>query len=154
IHSSQKFEPPARSPINLLGTFVQESCSWTIEIMIPCASRDFLLYNYLMAMQIKIWGARGSLPSPHTPDAMRARTREVLSRFADSAHGKRGDVEGFLKNLPAHAYGGFGGNTPCIEVSTGSSQIIIDGGSGIRPLGYHLMAGPCGKGQGEVHLFF
>lgn len=39
-------------------------------------------------------------------------------------------------------------------MSTPAQSIIIDGGSGIRGLGYELMNGACGKGQGEVHIFF
>jgi phosphoribosyl 1,2-cyclic phosphodiesterase len=41
-----------------------------------------------------------------------------------------------------------------LEVITKNQQLIIDGGSGIRLLGYELMGGPCGKGEGEVHIFF
>jgi phosphoribosyl 1,2-cyclic phosphodiesterase len=33
---------------------------------------------------------------------------------------------------------GFGGNTSCVEVRAGSRVIILDAGTGIRPLGQHL----------------
>jgi len=57
-----------------------------------------------MGMRIKIWGARGSIPSPG-PDTVRV-----------------------------------GGNTTCVEItSTGKNRIIIDSGTGIRPLGIKLV---------------
>ena len=47
----------------------------------------------------------------------------------------------------------YGGNTPCVSVSLPTGQsIIIDGGSGLRQLGNELMKGPCGRGEGSVHI--
>jgi len=42
----------------------------------------------------------------------------------------------------------------CVEVATETCQIIIDGGSGIRPLGHRLMGGPSGMGKAEIHILF
>jgi hypothetical protein len=106
-----------------------------------------------MTMKIKIWGGRGSLPSPHTPKELEGRIREVLERFA-SEGGDRTSVEKFLEKLPREQFGGYGGNTSCVEVSTDQQRLIIDAGSGIRKLGYGLLAGPLGKGQGTVDLLF
>ena len=44
----------------------------------------------------------------------------------------------------------FGGNTPCVEVDTGQTSIIIDAGTGIRALGDALIEG----GVDEIHLLF
>ena len=105
-------------------------------------------------MRIKIWGARGSLPSPHEPSQLEARIRQLFSDFFQQNYKNKGDVELFLSQLAPAQFGGYGGNTPCIEVRHGNTQLIVDAGSGIRSLGYELMNGPCGKGQGEVHLLF
>lgn len=43
----------------------------------------------------------------------------------------------------------FGGNTSCLEVRSGSDLVIIDAGSGIRPLGDML----ANQGIRQVHLF-
>ena len=48
----------------------------------------------------------------------------------------------------------YGGNTPCVSVTSADQSIIIDGGSGIRQLGNELLKGPCGKGEGVVHILF
>ena len=105
-------------------------------------------------MQVKIWGARGSLPSPLTPAAIENQIRGLFQDFFAEGHTGVAHLEPFFKSLPRHHFGGYGGNTPCIEVTTPNHQIIIDAGSGIRPLGYELLAGPCGRGAGETHIFF
>lgn len=56
-----------------------------------------------VALTMRFWGTRGSIPSPG----------------------------------PATA--GYGGNTPCVEIEAGGSRVIMDAGSGIRPLGMHLV---------------
>lgn len=105
-------------------------------------------------MHVKIWGARGSLPAPHTPAQLEAQIRALFESFFDEGKKSKGDIDSFLAERTREKLGGYGGNTPCITVNSAQTQIIIDGGSGIRPLGYELMKGPCGKGAGEVHVFF
>jgi phosphoribosyl 1,2-cyclic phosphodiesterase len=47
-----------------------------------------------------------------------------------------------------------GGNTLCLTVQgTGGESLAIDAGTGITPWGRSLLAGPFGKGQGELDLF-
>ncbi|NDF15964.1 MBL fold metallo-hydrolase [bacterium] len=106
-----------------------------------------------MSMKIKIWGARGSLPSPLTPAQTEQRIRDVIDQFADFGL-KKENIPKFVETLSRPYFGGFGGNTSCIEVSTGQHRLIIDAGSGLRLLGYEMLRGPCGKGQGEVDLLF
>ncbi len=107
-----------------------------------------------MSLRIKIWGARGSLPSPVVPTDLRDKIRRHLEDFFAVGHSKKTDIEKFFKRYDLTHFGGFGGNTPCLEINSSKQQIIIDGGSGIRQLGYELMAGPCGQGKGEIHLLF
>jgi phosphoribosyl 1,2-cyclic phosphodiesterase len=109
-----------------------------------------------MPMKIKIWGGRGSLPSPQSPNLIEARIRSTLLGFAGSEFASQGvdAVDRYLSTLPRHQLGGFGGNTPCIEVSTPEQHLIIDAGSGLRVLGRDMLNGPCGKGQGKVNFLF
>ena len=105
-------------------------------------------------MKVKIWGSRGSLPSPLTPVGVEDRIRRLMRSFVTAGHTHINDIEKFLSQQPRHSFGGYGGNTSCLEVSSDNQMIVIDGGSGLRLLGYELMNGPCAKGQGEVHIFF
>ncbi len=106
-------------------------------------------------MRVKLWGVRGSLPSPQSPAILEQRVKEVATLALEQGL-KPGTIEfeSWFNALPPHRKGGYGGNTPCIEVRTSKTRIIVDAGSGLRALGAELMQGPCGKGQGEVHLLF
>jgi phosphoribosyl 1,2-cyclic phosphodiesterase len=110
-------------------------------------------------MRVIFRGVRGSLPSPLLPSQVEDRIRSVLSEYSQTIQKspeKAADLDGFLRSLPPEKSGGFGGNTPCIEVvsSSGNTRLFVDGGSGIRLAGYDLLSGPCGKGKGEVHILF
>ena len=104
-------------------------------------------------MKAVFWGVRGSLPAPHSPSELDRRIEEIAQAVSAAQLKSRDAVPDFLKSLGHHRLGGYGGNTPCVEVRHGLTSIIIDAGSGIRNLGYDLLKGPCGVGQGEVHIF-
>jgi phosphoribosyl 1,2-cyclic phosphodiesterase len=103
-------------------------------------------------LRVKIWGARGSLPSPELPETQLNGFKRLFEEFFAQGYRNKADIGKFVSRLPRHKLGGHGGNTPCVEVRSPGAQLIIDGGSGIRLLGYELMGGACGKGKGEVHL--
>lgn len=107
-------------------------------------------------MKIKLWGTRGSLPSPHAPSSFEKRLTQVVKDALTKGVSHPADVEAFIQSLPRAAAGGYGGNTPCVGITSnsGKTHMIIDGGSGIRLHSYELMQGPCGRGKGEVHIFF
>jgi phosphoribosyl 1,2-cyclic phosphodiesterase len=108
-------------------------------------------------LKIKIWGARGSLPAPLSPTALQKDIRELFVDFVESREKNSKiipDIDKFLAKTPRYKLGGYGGHTPCVEVQSSSHRIIIDGGSGIRPLGAELMKGPCGQAEGEVDILF
>ena len=110
-------------------------------------------------MRVKLWGVRGSLPSPLAPGAVGDKVRDAVLSFAREQSSGRGTdrveaAHAWLEKLPIHRLGGFGGNTPCVEVAAGSERVIVDAGSGLRALGDELLEGPCGRGAGEVHLLF
>lgn len=47
-------------------------------------------------------------------------------------------VEEFIAGLPFHLVHPVGGNTSCVEVTLGSSRVILDAGSGLRRLGLEM----------------
>jgi phosphoribosyl 1,2-cyclic phosphodiesterase len=105
-----------------------------------------------MGLRVKLWGVRGSLPAPHPPEYLQEIILSTLQKFSEAKK--------VLPNLSPQdvlmsaspALGGYGGHTASFEVSTFSTQVFIDGGSGIRRAGEKLMLGPCGAGRGEVHI--
>jgi len=104
-------------------------------------------------MRIKLWGVRGSLPTPQTPEREEAKVQSLLEKFVDFQKAEEtSDIKQFFDTLESHEVKGFGGNTACIEVSSDKQSLIVDAGSGIRKLGERLVLGPCGEGIGEVHL--
>lgn len=107
-----------------------------------------------MSLTATLWGIRGSLPSPHTPQQIKDKVSQIMQAGLSEGIDSPEAIERFLNTLRPSELGGFGGHTACIEVQSGSQSLIIDGGSGIRRCGEALMRGPCAQGKGEVNLFF
>jgi phosphoribosyl 1,2-cyclic phosphodiesterase len=106
-------------------------------------------------MKIRFWGVRGSLPAPLTTPEIEQKIIEALlgARHVDLTN--RQAVEEYVRSLPLHMRGTYGGNTPCVEVRTDSGDLIIlDAGTGIRNLGLQLMETEFGRGEGEAVLLF
>jgi phosphoribosyl 1,2-cyclic phosphodiesterase len=103
-------------------------------------------------MKLKIWGSRGSIPSPLTPQQLEQKIEENLRLFCQSSFFPTKNIAGFLAGQKISQGNSFGGNTTCVELKADQS-LIIDGGSGLRLKGNELMAGDCGKGKGEVHIY-
>jgi len=104
-------------------------------------------------MRLKLWGVRGSLPTPLLPSVVRQKIETAVLDFErqlSSPH--KLSAQDFLASLPAHQISGFGGNTLCAEITHGSSRVLIDGGSGLRPFSTWLMANePQTK---DFHIYF
>ncbi|MCB9136471.1 MAG: tetratricopeptide repeat protein [Anaerolineales bacterium] len=105
-------------------------------------------------MKVKIWGARGSIPSPITPQAIREKLMAVLQGARGIDLGDPQAIRDYIDSFHPILTGTAGGNTSCVEVEAEGKTFIIDAGSGIRALGRELMKGPCGRGRGEVYLLF
>jgi phosphoribosyl 1,2-cyclic phosphodiesterase/tetratricopeptide (TPR) repeat protein/anti-anti-sigma regulatory factor len=104
-------------------------------------------------MKIKIWGSRGSIPIALT-------SAEVRDKITAALRGAQGvdladplAIRAYVDSLPPMLAGTGGGNTSCVELQADNQTFAIDAGSGIHSLGLELMKGPCGRGQGVVHLF-
>lgn len=105
-------------------------------------------------MKIRIWGARGSIPSPIKPDAIEEKITQAILQMPPIDTTDEEMVKAYVQSLPVLLRGTAGGNTACVEIDAGDEIFIMDAGSGIRELGLELMKGPCGRGEGVIHLFF
>ena len=84
-------------------------------------------------MKIRVWGARGSIPSPLVYTEYHSKIKRILELYNLSGITK--NISSFLDKLPFHLKNIYGGNTACVEVSTPNTFIILDAGTGIRILG-------------------
>ncbi len=95
-------------------------------------------------MQVRFWGVRGSIPTPITGADVEAKVAEAYLRMAQDANrppdgASTDEVKAWMQaNLPFHLRSTVGGNTTCIEVRCGKHLIILDMGTGMRPLGNSL----------------
>ncbi|MCB8944293.1 MAG: tetratricopeptide repeat protein [Ardenticatenaceae bacterium] len=105
-------------------------------------------------MKIKFWGARGSVPSPITPDVIEEKICQAIWGMPEIDTSDMDAVRAYVGGLPVLQRRTAGGNTACVEIQAGNETIIVDAGSGIRDLGFQLMKGPCGRGEGVLHLLF
>ena len=104
-------------------------------------------------MKIRIWGARGSIPSPLQPREVEEKICQAILGLPDIDTHDEEAVRAYVSTLPTMLRGTAGGNTPCIEIQTGGELFVMDAGSGIQALGQELMKGPFGRGEGVMHLF-
>ena len=105
-------------------------------------------------MKIRIWGAQGSLPAPLTPEAVKEKIIQAIFAMPNLDTSDLDMVRAYVNELPPLLRGTAKGNTSCVEVQAGGKTFIIDAGTGIRELGLELMKGPCGRGQGKLHILF
>lgn len=103
-------------------------------------------------MLIKFWGVRGSLPAPVAPEMIEEKIFNAVLGATELNLKGEDAVRQYVNNLPMQYKTTMGGNTACIEVRGENTTIILDAGSGIRPLGMKLMEGDFGRGAGVVHI--
>ena len=88
-------------------------------------------------MKVHFKGTRGSVPV--APTALEIQEKVVASLLAARGKNLRSEsqIREFVENkLPFHHSATWGGNTPCVQIETGSDDyLIFDGGSGLRVLG-------------------
>lgn len=103
-------------------------------------------------MVVRFWGVRGSIPSPPKSSELQEKILRILefSQGADlSTSEKR---KKFLDSIEEQYTTFLGGNTPCVELQSGSTRLIFDMGSGLRDLGREIMHTMGGRDI-ELHMF-
>ncbi|MFZ0547208.1 MAG: AAA family ATPase [Candidatus Promineifilaceae bacterium] len=104
-------------------------------------------------MKIRIWGARGSIPTPISPTSVRDKIINALRGAEGVDLSDPIMVRAYVDSLSPIERGTVGGNTACVEITAGEDVIIVDAGSGLRLLGQELMKGAAGQGKATIHLF-
>ena len=104
-------------------------------------------------MRVRFWGVRGSIPTPLSTEQLHEKLFQALSGAAAVNLSDPAEVQAYIARLPPSVRSVVGGNTTCVEIDSGDETIIIDCGSGMRPLGYSLMAREFGRGKGVAHIF-
>jgi phosphoribosyl 1,2-cyclic phosphodiesterase len=96
-------------------------------------------------MYIRFWGVRGSIAAPLTNADFSSRIETAIKMSLKADLKNDHEIEAFVRNLPAHVGQLIGGDTACVEVRAGDRLLILDAGTGIRPLGLHLIRTSRGK---------
>lgn len=104
-------------------------------------------------MHLTFWGVRGSLPTSPDPSEFEYKLRRILKDCRGKNFDNDEDIEKYIAELPFEIKRFVGSNTACIYVNIEGKHIILDAGSGIRPLGELLMTREFGSGNGEAHIF-
>ena len=90
-------------------------------------------------MRITFWGTRGSLPSPLNTNEFRIKAKRLLMNAKKVDLSNEAKIDAYLDTVPLPDAMTFGGNTPCVEITEGDAQLILDCGSGLRVLGRDMM---------------
>ena len=74
-------------------------------------------------MNIKIWGARGSLPTPLRADELKTTICQAIYDMTDIDTQNLDAVQTYVDSLPLFVQGTAGGNTVCVEMQLDDSVI-------------------------------
>ncbi len=90
-------------------------------------------------MNIHFWGVRGSLATPLTNATLLGKIETALQLGLKAGLKSDKQISEFVTNLPWTVQRTVGGDTACVEVKAGEELLILDAGTGIRPMGLNLM---------------
>ncbi len=104
-------------------------------------------------MKIRLWGVRGSIPTPLSSNQIQRKISAVVQRIQEDDLKSPEKRESFLSSLPDSIFGTVGGNTTCVESRLDDdTMIIFDAGSGLTKLGNDLFHR--NKHIREYNIFF
>lgn len=89
-------------------------------------------------MRIRIWGCRGSLPTPMSSQALERKVAALLAELTPADVANPQAKQAFLART-RHAWT-YGGNTSCVEVSSNDTTLVVDAGSGLSAMGQDLVS--------------
>ncbi len=92
-------------------------------------------------MRIRIWGARGSLPTSLNAAALQEKLVAALVAGSGKSLNTREKAHEFVMHeLDFRISHTFGGNSPCVEIDSGAGEYLLcDAGSGLRAFGQQVL---------------
>ncbi|MGB0371891.1 MAG: MBL fold metallo-hydrolase [Opitutales bacterium] len=102
----------------------------------------------------KIWGCRGSIPTPLYASQVRGKIQRALRLAKDVDLETDADIDAFIDNLPFEVSGTYGGNTSCVELATesDSEHLLLDAGSGLKSFSEEYMRRDASKTPATFHF--
>ncbi|MCB1321824.1 MAG: MBL fold metallo-hydrolase, partial [Leptospiraceae bacterium] len=90
-------------------------------------------------MIVRLWGVRGSLPTPLSTEEMQGKMLRALEYAREAWQSDAGlGEEAIVSAMPPEPSSVIGGETTCIEVQHDDHLLILDLGTGARKLGLDL----------------
>jgi ribonuclease BN (tRNA processing enzyme) len=108
----------------------------------------------MSAIEVRLHGVRGSIPTPTSSSEIEGKIRSALSKATPDDIKDDVSISSFLGGLEKVEKGCIGGNSTCIQITIGEHELFFDAGSGCFAMAKTLFGGPFGRGQGEAHWFF
>lgn len=110
-------------------------------------------------IKVRFWGVRGSLPAPLVGADVEAKVASALVEASAIGNiptsGNPAELKAWIReNLGFVNRATIGGNTTCVEVRCGQELIVLDMGSGVRPLGNALIGEMFAKKEKGIHGTF
>jgi phosphoribosyl 1,2-cyclic phosphodiesterase len=91
-------------------------------------------------VKIRFWGSRGSIPVSITATDIRAKLVTAFKAARGLSLQSDDEIDAFVDRLGFDIAGTFGGHSSCVELATECSEhVILDMGSGARPLGQDMI---------------
>jgi len=103
------------------------------------------------SISLRFWGARGSIAAPLSNRELASKIEAALQQALEEGLHDVSDVGRFVAGLPWPVGKTAGGDTSCVEVRAGGELLILDAGTGIRPLGLELVRN-AGREPVEAHI--
>lgn len=121
--------------------------------MIAPHAGQFSVHHADMRMRVKLWGVRGSLARPLSPQAQRHKARSLLCEATPADLASVEAIDRYL-DRSAHSWT-YGGNTSCVEVSFDDQLFVLDAGTGLYDLQQQLLRDERFQGNRlHLNLFF
>ena len=91
-------------------------------------------------MKVRFWGTRGSIPVSLTAPVIRQKILAALEGSVGRALATAQQRDAYVDSLGFDVAGTYGGHSSCLQIDPGGpAQFILDLGTGVRPLGQHLI---------------